>query len=135
MPFFPFSYIFKNRRSTNNKKSINYRRSNKIDSTFLHFNIIVDHKLTSNSILSMPYKNGDTAAGRYIHNMVKFMNFKDETDEYVAAEYAAGTATFSREDLLSVTDTDVAKYLKLRAYGTADPLPSDMPTHSRSVPG
>ena len=63
----------------------------------------------------MPYKSGDTPAGRYRPCLVKLMNFKDHPHE----DYTNDTV-FLEEQLLAIVPTDVVRWLKFRAYGTPD---------------
>lgn len=79
----------------------------------------------------MPYKNGDTAEGRYLHFFVKFMNWKFDPDPPYDPNVHK-RSDFRRDLILQITDNDVARYLCNKAYKLDEPGPRDNPIHARA---
>ena len=66
----------------------------------------------------------------YRATLVHFMNFKDGRTE---PNLYTKETVFTQEELLAVTPEDVTRWFKHKAYGTADPSPTDLPNKCRST--
>ena len=62
---------------------------------------------------------------QYRPSLVKFMSFKD------GVNYPKGQQ-FTRNELAAITPEQLTRWMQLKVYGTADPLPTDNPTEGRS---
>ncbi len=65
----------------------------------------------------MPYKNGDSGSkGRYLHTLVKFMNWKYDFDEHGREYHPYDNPNVSKTRLRATTDEDVARWFTVLAF-------------------